>query len=60
MEKSKLKGEALIWYNFIQIERVKKGRNMISSWDRMVALVRETYVPEDYGVQLHRRKQSLK
>ncbi|XP_057858041.2 uncharacterized protein LOC131067127 [Cryptomeria japonica] len=26
----------------------------------MIALVKETYVPEDYGVQLHRRKQNLK
>ncbi|XP_059074805.1 uncharacterized protein LOC131874884 [Cryptomeria japonica] len=26
----------------------------------MIALIKETYVPEDYGVQLHRRKQNLK
>lgn len=55
-----MKGAALTWWNFNQTERVKKGISMISSWDRMVALVRETYVPEDYGLQLHRRKQSLK
>ena len=33
---------------------------MISSSNRMVALVRETYVPKDYGVQLNRRKQILR
>lgn len=26
----------------------------------MISLIKETYVPEDYGVQLHRRKQNLK
>ena len=60
MEKSKLKGEVVTWWNFIQTKRVKKGRSMISSWDIMVALVREIYVPEDYGVQLHGRKKSQK
>lgn len=60
MENSKLMRAALTWWIFIQTKRVKKGRSMISSWDRVVALVRETYVLEDYGVQLHRRKQSLK
>ncbi|XP_057835307.2 uncharacterized protein LOC131045734 [Cryptomeria japonica] len=60
MEKSKLKGAALTWWNFIQTERVKNGKSMINSLNKMIALVKETYVPEDYGVQLHRRKQSLK
>ncbi|XP_059073655.1 uncharacterized protein LOC131874339 [Cryptomeria japonica] len=60
IEKSKLKGAALTWWNFIQTEKVRNGKNMINSWNKMIALVKETYVPEDYGVQLHRRKQNLK
>ncbi|XP_059068693.1 uncharacterized protein LOC131859152 [Cryptomeria japonica] len=58
--KSKLKGAALTWWNFIQTEKVRNGKSMINSWNRMIALVKETYVPKDYGVQLHRRKKNLK
>ncbi|XP_059063819.1 uncharacterized protein LOC131856278 [Cryptomeria japonica] len=60
MARSKLKGAALTWCNLIQTERVKNGKSMIRSWNRMIALIKETYVLEDYGVQLHRRKQNLK
>ena len=30
--KSKLKGPTLTWWNFTQGERVKEGKNMITSW----------------------------
>ena len=58
--KSKLKGPALTWWNFTQGERVKEGKNMITSWERMCVKVRETYLLEDYEIQLHRRRQSLR
>ena len=33
---------------------------MITSWERMCAKVRETYLLEDYEIQFHRRRQSLR
>ena len=58
--RSKLKGATLIQWNFIQIERVKNGKSRINSWNKMMALVKETYVLEDHGVQVLRKKKSLK
>lgn len=58
--KSKLKGPTLTWWNFTQGEKVKEGKNMITSWERMCAKVRETYLLEDYEIQLHQRRQSLR
>lgn len=34
---SKLKGPALTWWNFTQRERVKEGKNMITTWEIMCA-----------------------
>ena len=58
--KSKLKGFALTWWNFTQIERVKMENNHTSKWKRMEAFVKEAYVPKDYEVQLHTKRQNLR
>lgn len=58
--KSKMQGEALTWWNFVQGERVKEARGMITSWKKMIAEIKGVYVPEDYEVQLHKRRKNLR
>lgn len=51
---------ALTWWNFVQGERVKEGRGMIASWKKMIIEIKGVYVPEDYDVQLHKRRLNLR
>lgn len=37
LAKSKLKGPALSWWNFLQNERLEEGKEVISTWTRMKA-----------------------
>lgn len=48
-----MKGATLTWWNFVQEERVKVEKKKNCSWKKMVSMVRETDLPEDYEVQLH-------
>lgn len=59
IEKTKLKGATLTLWYFTQGERVKERKNMITSWKVMVTKIKEAYVPEDYEVQLHKKKIEL-
>lgn len=58
--KSKKQGVALTWWNFVQGERLKEGRGMITSWKKMIAEIKRVYVPRDYEVQLHKRRKNLR
>lgn len=58
--KSKMKGFALSWWNFLQNERVEEGKNHISSWKRMVVEVKRQFLPEDYEVTIHKKLHSLR
>ena len=60
ISKSKLKSFALTWWNFSHDDRVKNKKNPVTTWKKMVALLRETYVPEDYEVQLHKKRMNLR
>lgn len=48
--KSRLRGEALTWWKFIQEERQKEGKNPIATWKGMLAKVKEAYIPKDYEI----------
>lgn len=58
--KSRLRGVALTWWKFIQDEHEKEGKRPISTWKGMLSKIREAYIPEDYEIQLHRRRQNLR
>ena len=60
VEKSRLRGNALTWWKFVQIERENEGKNPIVTWKGMVAKIKQAYIPEDYEIQLHRRRQNLR
>lgn len=58
--KSRMRGVVVTWWKFIQNEREREGKIPISTWKGMVSKIRETYLPEDYEVQLHRKRQNLR
>lgn len=60
LAKTKLKGSALTWWNYTQLERLRRGKPKINTWDRMVAKVKAQFLPSDYEVQIFRRLQNLK
>ncbi|XP_059068892.1 uncharacterized protein LOC131859313 [Cryptomeria japonica] len=54
------KGSTLVWWNYTQGERVKMRKNMISSWSRMVSLIKAKFMPTDYETQIIKRFDNLK
>ncbi|XP_059067896.1 uncharacterized protein LOC131858615 [Cryptomeria japonica] len=58
--KSRMKGAALSWWNFIQNERIEEDKQPISTWRKMVLEIKKQFVPEDYEVSLHKKLQNLK
>lgn len=60
LAKSRLRGAALTWWKFVQEERQKEGKNPIATWKGMLAKVRETYIPKDYEIQLHKKRQNMR
>jgi hypothetical protein len=41
-------------------DRRSKGKQNIKSWDRMVAKLKEKFIPKDYQINLFRRMQNLR
>lgn len=58
--RKKSKGHASLWWDYVQEERSKKGKEKITSWDIMVAKLKGKFLPSDYGIQLYRKLQNLK
>ena len=59
VKKSRLRGISLTWWKFVQIEREKEGKSPIATWKGMVTKIGQAYIPKDYKIQLHRRRQYL-
>jgi hypothetical protein len=57
---TKLKGHAALWWDELQADRRCKGKQKIKSWDRMVAKMKEKFIPRDYQITLFRRMQNLR
>ena len=54
--KSRLKGQALTWWKFVQEERESEGKKPIANWKEMVAKFKERYLLEDYEIQIHKKR----
>jgi hypothetical protein len=52
---TKLKGHATLWWDELQADRRSKGKQEIKSWDRMIAKMKEKFIPRDYQITLFRR-----
>jgi hypothetical protein len=57
---TKLKGHAALWWDELQADRNYKGKQKIKSWDRMIAKMKEKFIPRDYQINLFRRMQNLR
>ena len=57
---TKLKGHAMIWWDHLQKERVKKNKDKIKKWSKMEKKLREKFLPIDYSQTLFRKFQNLK
>jgi hypothetical protein len=56
----RLKGHATLWWDELQAEHRRNGKQKIKNWDRMVAKLESKFIPKDYQINLYRRLQSLK
>jgi hypothetical protein len=56
----RLKGHATLWWDELQVDRRCQGKKKIKSWDRMIAKMKEKFIPRDYQITLFRRIQNLR
>jgi hypothetical protein len=52
---TRLKGHAALWWDELQVDRHCQGKQKIKSWDRMIAKMKEKFIPRDYQITLFRR-----
>jgi hypothetical protein len=57
---TKLKGHVALWWDELQADRCYKGKQKIKRWDRMIAKLKEKFIPRDYQITLFRRMQNLR
>jgi hypothetical protein len=57
---TRLKGHATLWWDELQADRCYKGKQKIKSWDRMVAKMKQKFIPKDYQITLFQRMQNLR
>jgi hypothetical protein len=57
---TRLKGHARLWWDELQADRRIKVKQNIKSWDRMVANIKEKFIPKYYQINLFRRMQNLR
>jgi hypothetical protein len=57
---TRLKGHTALWWDELQVDRRCKGKQKIKSWDRMIAKMKEKFIPRDYQITLFRRMQNLR
>jgi hypothetical protein len=57
---TRLKGHAALWWDELQDDRHCQGKQKIKSWDRMIANMKEKFIPRDCQISLFRRMQNLR
>ena len=57
---TRLKGHIALWWDGVQAERRRVGKQPIKNWNRMVAKLRGKFFPSDYQLSLFRQMQNLK
>ena len=54
---TRLKGHALLWWEHLQTDRQRRGKEKIRTWPKMVNKVKNNFLPIDYQVILLRKMQ---
>ena len=57
---TKLKGHAALWWDGVQAERRRVGKQPIERWTRMMAKLKGKFLPSDYQLTLFRKIQNLR
>lgn len=57
---TKLKGHATLWWDGVEVERRKLGKQPIKNWNMMVTKLRGKFLPCDYQLSLFRQMQNLR
>ena len=57
---TKLKGHAMLWWDGVQAERRRLGKQPIKNCNRMVEKLRGKFLPSDYQLSLFRQMQNLR
>lgn len=57
---TKLKGHISFWWEHLQVDRHRRGKVKIKSWERMVSKLKSKFMPDDYQVNLFWKLQNLK
>jgi hypothetical protein len=52
---TRLKGHASLWWDELQAEMRRKGKQKIKNWEKMVAKVKAKFMPEDYKINLFKK-----
>ena len=56
----KLREFSLLWWNYVQGERIQNNKSMISSWEVMKEKIKAQFLPPNHEVQLFKKLESLK
>ena len=59
-QKTKLKGHGLLWWDHDELDKRRRGKPKIVSWDRMIAKMKGNFLPKDFDVQMHKKMQGLR
>ena len=57
---TRLQGNASLWWDSVQEERRRKNKSLIKIWDRMVAKIRDKFLPKYYQLIMYRQVQNLR
>ena len=57
---TRLKGHAFLWWDGVQVERRRLYKQSIKNWSRMIAKLKEKFLPKDYQLALHRQMHNLR
>ena len=57
---TRLKGHASLWWENLQTDRQRRGKEKIRTWPKMVNKVNKKFLPVDYQVSLLRKMQNLR
>jgi hypothetical protein len=55
---TRLKGHATLWWDELQADKHCQGKQKIKIWDRMIAKMKEKFIPRDYQITLFQRMQN--
>ena len=58
--KEKMKGHAKIWWQEIQLERNRRGKEKITRWDHMVDKLKKEFILVVYKLDLFKKMKGLK